>query len=520
MLQLTPSPNAAPIGIDQEAPIAFRSYSRMSGTEWSLSVYQDFMLRAYVDGPQTDMITEEGKTVCPPKVSYEQAQEFFSTANNSGFVTVPGTVKSGKIINIEGFENPSEAVDYYVVARMSDFDPIAGPATGTMTTLSNETGLTYVDNDFNGLPMGWYAYAIQAVYSSGLMSPWVYSNIVGRDMDVEITFEITLCDGNDPIDVEITLFGQDWPYDELFGVTDITGIYVFEQVWKGVYDYEVTKIGYEIYTAFGVTFMSDQTIYVLLSEKKYPPRNLWVDPLTSYAYWDPPIVLAVVEDFEGATMPPAGWQMTTNDACGWFLTTNGTSPAWTIPTWSSQYACSNDDEDPMGSDGDGSVDYLITPPLDLREVDTYHMTFDSYYDGAFTHMAFVEYSYDNGATWEVLYQLSPMGGSWDYIDIDLAAYSGMSAPAPIWLAFHSDDNGTWASGWAVDNALVANGDAYPNGYHVYLDGAFVAATDTTFYQYEYLTYGVTYTASVAALYSCGLSDEPPVVGASSDTWNL
>jgi hypothetical protein len=237
MLQLTSSPNAAPIGIDEEAPIAFRSYSRMGGTDWSLSVYQDFMLRAFVDGPQTDMIAEEGKTVYPPKVSYEDAQEFFSTANNTGFVTVPGTVKGGEIRNIEGFENPSEAVDYFVLARMSDFDPIAGPATGTMTTLSNETGLTYVDNDFNGLPMGWYAYAIQAVYSSGLMSPWVYSNVVGRDMDVEITFEITLCDGNDPIDVEISLFGQDWPYAEYFGVTDITGIYVFEQVWKGVYDY-------------------------------------------------------------------------------------------------------------------------------------------------------------------------------------------------------------------------------------------------------------------------------------------
>jgi len=357
--------------------------------------------------------------------------------------------------------------------------------------------------------MGWYAYAVQVVYSSGLVSPWVYSNIVGRDMDVEITFEITLCNGNDPIDVEITMYGQDWPYDILFGVTDITGIYVFDQVWKGIYDYEVTKIGYEVYTAFGVAFFSDQTIEILLSEKKYPPRNLWVDPLTSYAYWDPPIVLAVFEAFEGASMPPAGWQMTTNDACGWFLTTDGSSTYFPIPTWTSQYACSNDDEDPMGTDGDGSVDYLITPPLDLREVDTYHMTFDSYYDGAFGQMATVEYSYDNGATWEVLYALSPMGGSWDYIDIDLAAYSGLTAPEPIWLAFHSDDAGTWASGWAVDNALVSNGEIYPEGYHVYLDGAFVAATDTTFYQYEYLTYGVTYTASVAALYSntCGLSDE-------------
>jgi hypothetical protein len=134
--------------------------------------------------------------------------------------------------------------------------------------------------------------------------------------------------------------------------------------------------------------------------------------------------------------------------------------------------------------------------------------FDSYYDAAYgLQIATVEYSYDAGANWDVFYALSPVAGSWDYIDVDLASFSGMTGTYPVWFAFHADDGGGWASGWAIDNVMFANGETDPLQYHVYLDGAFVATTDTTFYQYTYLQYGTTYTASVAAEYSCGLSDE-------------
>jgi hypothetical protein len=134
--------------------------------------------------------------------------------------------------------------------------------------------------------------------------------------------------------------------------------------------------------------------------------------------------------------------------------------------------------------------------------------FDSYYDAFYgLQIATVEYSYDAGANWDVFYALTPQAGAWDYIDQDLSSFSGMTSTAPVWFAFHSDDGGGWASGWAIDNVLFANGETDPVQYHVYLDGAFVATTDTTFYQYVYLQYGTTYTASVAAEYSCGLSDE-------------
>jgi len=505
MLQLYPAPDAAPLGIDFTMPQVYRSYSRTAqSATWSSSVYQDFMIRAYVDGPQTDMITESNEVVHPPKIDRELASKHFMTANNSPFVTRPGTVKAGTTGNIEGYATLTDDVLYYTVARMSDFDPELGACSGTMTILNNVTEQTYVDNDFQALPMGWYGYAVQVAYSSGMLSPWVCSNVVGRDMDAAVTFEVTLCDGNDPEDVEITMLAHDFPFIDYFGVTDATGIYLFEQVWKGTYTIDIYKIGYETFS-WDQYISADVTIPVVLSEKRYPPRNLWVDPLTSYAYWEPPLVVAADADFEGFDFPPLGWQASSN-SLGWFRTTDGSSAAWTIPAWDSWYACANDDA--AGSTADGSVDYLITPALDLREVDTYHLMFDSYYDAAYgTQVATVEYSYDGGANWDVFYGLTPMGGSWDYIDLDLASFSGMTATAPVWFAFHSDDGGAWSSGWAIDNVLFANGETDPVQYHVYLDGAFVANTDTTYYQYAYLQYGTTYTSCVAAEYSCGLSPE-------------
>ncbi|MCK5765220.1 MAG: carboxypeptidase regulatory-like domain-containing protein, partial [Bacteroidales bacterium] len=188
MLQINPSPNTAPIGIDASLPNVYRSYSRTTITpDWSLSVYQDFMIRAYVEGSQTDVLTDSYTMVYPPKVNREKASEYFSTANNSPFVTRPGTVKAGSTGNIEGYVDNSETVLYYTVARMSDFDPNLGPATGIMTVLENVTTFTFDDDAFGALPMGWYAYAVQVAYSGSSLSTWTYSNIVGRDMDAAVT---------------------------------------------------------------------------------------------------------------------------------------------------------------------------------------------------------------------------------------------------------------------------------------------------------------------------------------------
>jgi len=163
--------------------------------------------------------------------------------------------------------------------------------------------------------------------------------------------------------------------------------------------------------------------------------------------WDAPygpVGSDVEEDFESGSIPE-GWTTTTNSAIGWFMTQDGSSEWWPIPThtW---YACSNDD----AADDDGSVDYLITPALNTNGATDLQLNFASFFDGAYGQTAHVEVSTD-GVNFTEVYALAA-GADWMTETIDLNDYSGENE---LYIAFHSNDNGAWASGWAVDDIMVS-----------------------------------------------------------------
>ncbi len=502
MFQPASSAGAAPIGIDTDNPTYFRSYSKFQANPWALSAFQDFMIRAWVSGPEGDAITDAVGTSwkATPKVPANWSDHGMTQSG-----TIPRILPGYERLDmnfraVEGLNNRD--VTNYRVARYSQFDPNGSPALGDITELATTTDLEYNDYAWAGLDQGWYAYGVKALYTSGLYSDYAISNIVGHLMDFEVTVNVTLSTGLEPSGVEVTLYGLEFPYGTYFGITPASGTIVFEGVWKGHYDLAASKIGYDVYRIDNTFINSDKTFNIVLQEKKYAPSCLVVDPVTLEATWCEPLRTAITEDFESAEFPPAGWQSLT-DGEGWFRTNNGSSSSWIIPTWDSYYACSNDD---ASSTNVGCCDYLITPALDLRDAEGYFLTFNSYYDGAFGQLAFVEYTLDGGATWEVLSQMSP-SAAWANISVDLAQFSGANGSSQIWFAFHADDAGAWASGWAVDNPKVEV-PAPPASYldfYVFLDDAFVGTTMETNWNYAPLTYGQTYTASVAARYTSGLS---------------
>ena len=322
--------------------------------------------------------------------------------------------------------------------------------------------------------------------------------------EVAVTINVSTTTGDNAEGSEITLTGYEYPYEIYTAILDTSETVTFDSVYKGQYNVEIDKIGYYIYSD-DYNFINDTSINIILAEKCYSPYNLYVDPLTLIATWHAARITQIREDFNDVTFPPEEWQSSTV-ACGWFATTDGSSANWTIPTWDSQYACANDDACGVGTDG--SLDYLITPKLDLRESPDFSLKFDSYYDGGNGQLAFVEYSLDGGSTWETLTQMSP-STSWEYIEIDLSAFSGPLGESEIWLAFHADDAGGWATGWAVDNVEVSVGsdsDWPPLGYYVFLDEAFVAAVTGTTYTFLDLMWGQTYIACVATMCSSGMSE--------------
>jgi len=162
--------------------------------------------------------------------------------------------------------------------------------------------------------------------------------------------------------------------------------------------------------------------------------------------WEPPygpIPEDFAEDFEEGEVPDE-WTLTTNSAQGWFITQDGSSAFWTVPshTW---YMCSNDDM----ADDDGSEDYLVTPSLNVSGAETITLNFASYYDGAYSHTAHIRVSTD-GTNFTEVVALDPVS-EWVTETVDLSAYAGESN---LYVAFHSNDNGFWASGWAIDDVFI------------------------------------------------------------------
>ena len=168
--------------------------------------------------------------------------------------------------------------------------------------------------------------------------------------------------------------------------------------------------------------------------------------------WDPPygpIPSDFEEDFEEGVVPE-DWITTTNSAQGWFITQDGSSAFWTVPshTW---YMCSNDDM----ADDDGSVDYLITPGLNVSGAQMITLNFASYYDGAYGQTAHVLVSTD-GVNFTEVVTLDP-SPEWVVESVDLSEYAG--APN-LHVVFHSNDNGCWASRCVLFLRLLLSDDAY------------------------------------------------------------
>ncbi len=461
MYQRFNTPNVAPIGIDLDNPTFYKSYSKVNTLPWQLSAYQDFMIRAWIIGPEGDMMT---------------------------LATSPG----------------NRDIQDYRIALYSDFDPDSSPSTGQMTELANTDELFYHDMAWDDLPDGWYAYGVKALYTSGLYSDYTVSNIVPHRLDCQVTVNVSLTTGLDPDQVEISLTGLDYPYQTYDDVTGSTGTITFDSVIIGNYNLEVFKVGYDPFMLASAPIENDTVLNIILGEKRYSPGCFDVDPLTLEAVWCKPLRTVLNEDFESPGFPPDGWQSVHEPQIpGWFRTLNGSVPGWTIPAWDSFYACSVGDQ---GSVISACCDYLITPPLDLRESEDFVLFFDSYYDGAFSQRAYVEYSFDNGSTWQVIHQMQP-SDQWEKIAIDLSDFSGQNAEPKIWLAFNADWGGITSSGWAIDNprVQVPMPAAGYIDFYVYLDDVFVGATSDTTWNFAPLTYGVEYTAAVAARYTSGLS---------------
>jgi hypothetical protein len=499
MEQGTNEPNCAPIGVDETLPKAYKSYSKFvtAGGDWVLSAYQDFMIHAIVDGP----VADDDAVVTGDKMIVSKESLAGVISQHTPY-TLPGYEMAAQLTSPEAYA--TDAVNHYKLWRISAFDPNGSPAAGTFTPLADDlTSNSYVDGGTTwiNLPQGWYAYCIKAVYPNGQESECAFTNVVGHKMMADVTINVQLVCGFVPAEgAMVQMVGLDYPYETYSATVPASGTVNFT-VWQGNYTVQVTYPGYLPFVV-NYNINGPRTIDVILEDEKFAPRNLYVDGATLVATWEAPLFTLLDEDFESTTFPPSGWSATTSGA-GWFGTTNGSSTFFSIPAHT-RYACANDD---ANSSNNGCCDYLITPGLDLSVAPGFVMTFASYFTGVYGGTATVELSIDGGSTWSTIFNV-PSVSSWTTHTIDLSAYAGPGGLTNALIAFHYNDNGAWADGWGVDDAMISTGVDPTYGYGVFLDGALVGNTNETTWTFNpsAITWGQTYVAGVAGLYCSGYSD--------------
>jgi hypothetical protein len=277
---------------------------------------------------------------------------------------------------------------------------------------------------------------------------------------------------------------------------------------------------------FGISLLSVLLTVKVNAQLLLPIRNLQADSYLNTS-WDAPRKTILTQDFEGVTFPPSGWQERTNHAVGWYMSEGGSSTYFIIPEHT-QYALVNDDAGGTGIDG--CCEYLITPALDLSVCDGFKLTFDSYFNGNNGQKATVEMSTDNGLTWSLVEEMIHYP-TWNQVEIDLSQWSGSGGLSSVLFAFHADDQGNQASGWAVDNVVIQSDSLGVTGYTLFLNQNQIAVITETeyFISPDLVTYGQNYSFCVRANYPAGFADTciqftsfylpPPanLTAASSDT---
>jgi len=454
MIQNNPSPNCPYLGVDETPPTVNKSYSRdmVNGGQWELSAYQDFMMRAIVSSPDTS------------QYRYELTRIFLGAV-----------------------------------------DPVP-PENGVPTFFSNNfSSTTCVDggSTWANLPQGWYAYGIQAHYPLQY-SEHTYTNMVPHKMFADLTLNAQLECGLVPAEGAIVkLKGVNYPYYSITDTLSASGTLTFSQIIQGDYTVSVTYPDYENYSQT-VSLFGNEVVNIVLLQLRNKPINLYINESTLVAAWQAPRGILLNEDFEGTTFPPAGWQVSSAGYSGWNATTNGSSDSLVIPPHTT-YAVVNDQL--AGAANNGCCDYLYTPILDLRGSADYTLSFSNFFNGLNGQLAYVEISTDYGATWAPLYTCELTYGIWYTKTIDLSAFSGPTGYAGVQFAFHADDAGNQASGWAIDDVSITYGGLDVSGYKVYLDGTEMGQTTGLTWAFDPATFNCQiYQAAVEAIYCTGVSN--------------
>ena len=399
--------------------------------------------------------------------------------------------------------------------------------TGEETLLAeNVTETTYTDATWTSASFGSYQYGVAAVYADG-DAEITWSNTVAKDIYTPLTVNVTTNSNDAPAGarvkfVNLTEPGQGFDYKVTL---DETGVCTFERFRKGNYKFTVTLEGYEQYVQ-EIEIVDTKDVAVVLNEIKATVENLYVSP-TGWAMWENANFDngggTFFFDFEDGSFE--GWTTVDADEDGltWRITTDIMGPGNGYNK--SKYCVISQSY---------STDSL-TPETAALKPDNYMITAEKYLITESSELSYYVCAQDETAAaehyavmisttdtdvnsfetvWEETLSRGAAAtrntraqGAWYKRSIDLSKYAGQE----IYVAFrHFNTVGQFYIDVdniaLVNNAKSSSNSRLLNSYTVKLNDNVVAENiKDNFYQFEDLTAGESYKATVIANYTTGES---------------
>jgi len=139
---------------------------------------------------------------------------------------------------------------------------------------------TYTDNGFSGLTYGIYHYAVDAEYSNGVLSVKSISNMIEKDMRLELQLTINNNTGVQSLsEGAIATIHKVGSYETYTATADASGIATFTGVLKGFYNLEVSHIGFVAFSQENIDLDMPENTYsmaVSITERIDEPFDMKV----------------------------------------------------------------------------------------------------------------------------------------------------------------------------------------------------------------------------------------------------
>ncbi|MBR4837348.1 MAG: choice-of-anchor J domain-containing protein [Bacteroidales bacterium] len=369
------------------------------------------------------------------------------------------------------------------------------------------------------------------------ISEILWSNVIEKDMTSDLTFNVSLNNGQNAAGVAVTVANEEHTYT---ATVDETGVAELT-VRKGVYDITVAMTGYVEYLIVDEAIEENTMEYnVVLNEIVAPVDGLYVSP-TGWAMWEGATPTPTPGpgpqpggdesyDFDDATM--MGWTTidANNDGYDWVMGSqiggiylaSGASLAGTGHNSSADMVCSGSysNATSMAITPDN---YLVSPnKARYSSITFYACAQDASYAAEHYGVAVSTAGNTSASDFTMVQEwtmtskgsgVNSFGrdgqtraqGSWYEKTVDLSAYAGQD----IYVAIrHFNCNDQFILN--VDDVTLTAGskDRAPLYYKVMCDNTYLGETEYPFYQMpvEGMEEGSEHTTAVAAFYATGMGD--------------